>query len=193
MEQLTGPEHWADLYLTDDVDIQLRTDGAASKIFISIAIGFTSLILIVPPIWILVASITGLIAGNAVNVRGIVLSLVFIAIVAGLFAFTFFYIRRTRNRIVRRLTQYGVVTRNGVLYLWTDLSKIEFRPMARSQGPYRSIEDAMHEVLVDGASTATCRLVFSEGFAAVPPIIRNYSQIFHLIHSIPVKHEWKWH
>lgn len=193
MQQLKDAEKWADANLADDVEIHLRTDDAVSKIFVSIAIGFLALILIVPPIWILMSSIAGLFAGNAFNGRGIVYSVFVLAAVAGLFAFTYFYVRRMRKQIARCFTQYGVVTRSGVLYLWTDLSKIEFRPIARSRGPYRSIEDAMQEVLVEGTSSANCRLIFSDGFAAVPPIIRNYSQILHLIHSIPVKHEWKWH
>lgn len=186
MEQLSPIEEWADSNLAQDVEIRLSTDSTGSRVVASIAVAVISLILFVPPIWIGIVSIT---SGKGYSVT---FSLVYIVTAAVLFAATILYVRRARKHIVRSMTQYGVVRRDGTLYLWGDLSKVEFLLKAYENRRYEAIEDAMREVLVEGTRSANCRLIFPEGFADVPPLAHNYSEILILVHSMPVQQVWKW-
>jgi len=187
MQQISPIEQWADNNLSTDIEIRLRSDGTASKIVFAIIGSFLGLILLGLPIWILVGEL--LRGRNTGRQSSLAFPIVFLCLVLIVIASILFVIWNARRRLAKSLTTYGVVTRNGRLHIWTELRAIEFIQVYVRRA--NSVDGAVHQMMFSGHERIKCHLVFSDGFAVIPPLIHEQARILELIRSMPMEQEWK--
>ncbi len=159
--------NWARQNLPQPVEIKLLFGGRWQRILVYALLFSIPLLIIAGVIFL---KLTG---GNQTSWFGVFLCSgalllpCFVIVLVGIF---------TRQKLVKSLAASGVKSSMGRIFLWENLYYIDHvSKIFRAGGVTRKIEDNQLE------------LVFADGKAIIPPLIKNRDQIWNLINSIPAQ------
>jgi len=159
--------NWAQQNLSPPVEIKLLFSGRWQRLLVYVLLFSVPLLIIAGFIFL---KLTGGSGANWFGIflcSGVLLLPGFAIILGGAF---------TRQKLVKSLDAGGVHSSMGRKFLWENLHYIDHvSKHARAGGVSRVTEDNQLE------------LVFADGKAIIPPMIKNREQIWNLINSIPVQ------
>lgn len=125
---------------------------------------------------------------------GTFMLVVLVAVVGGLLLLGYL----TRRSFVKYMSASGVQTRSGRTYNWSDLHYLDYRKV-RNTGVSlggagiagrvvsRAATNAAQAAIYAGQEKVMVRLVFANGKAVVPPLVKNQQEILGLLGSMPVQ------
>jgi hypothetical protein len=178
---------WANSRLNPPVEIQLKFGGRGANGFLIFAAIFLGFFIIGPPVFLIIQRIYQGVPpeGLGFMLRGFgclgIWILVGLAIMSAIFILPTV---STRRHLVKVMDTSGLTTRGGDRYLWRDLKFVQYQEVRWSKkGAAAMTRDAMFR----GSKRISIDVVFENGKAIIPPLIKDQDAILALMETIPAE------
>lgn len=178
---------WANIRLKPPVEIRLKFGGRGANGFVIFAAIFLGFFIIGPPVFLIIQSIYRGVPpeGLGFMLRGI--GCLGIWIVVGLAIMSAIFIlptMTTRRHLVKLMDPTGVTTRGGARYRWQDLKFVQYQEVQWSKKGAAAIT---RQAMFHGSKRTSIDLVFEDGKAIIPPLIKDQDAVLALIETMPAE------
>jgi hypothetical protein len=119
--------------------------------------------------------------------KGVVGGLFFLAVLAVFCGGLLLLGKLTRKKFVKTISADGVRTRGGQNYRWEDLRFLDYKKVNTQVNRQQLAVSATRAAIMAGVEKVTVELVFVNGKAVVPPLVRNQAEILALLNTIPAE------
>ena len=180
---------WANARLNPPVEIRPKFDGRGANGFVIFAAVLVAFFVLGPPIFLIVEQIYRGVPpeGLAFMLRRI--GCLGIWIVVGLAAMSAVFVLpmiAVRRHLVKWMGPDGVTTRHGHQYPWHDLKYLEYKKV---RWVNRGVSGATQQAMFSGSKRISIDMVFGNGKAVIPPLIKDQDHVLALIETMPVEHK----